>query len=55
MGKRVVLIMEQEMVEVNDRKISIEEFQLLKEKLEKAKDVKLIEIAPNCYKTKLFG
>jgi hypothetical protein len=55
MGKGVVLIMEQEMVEVNGKKISTEEFQLLKEQLEKAKDVKLIEIAPNCYKTKLFG
>ncbi len=48
--------MEQEQtIEVNGRKMSIKDFQIFQENLLKSKDIQLVETAPNCYKTRLFG
>jgi hypothetical protein len=40
---------------VNDKEITEEEFKTLKESLDKNKDMQLVEISPNKYKTRLFG
>ena len=42
-------------IKVNDKEISEEEFKLLQESIEKSSDVKLVEIAPGQFKTRLFG
>ena len=40
---------------VNEKEITEEEFSKLKESMQTNKDIQLIEIAPNTYKTRLLG
>lgn len=43
----------QEEIEVNGKKMLKEEFETMKNSL--AKDMKLVEVAPGKYKTRIFG
>ncbi len=40
---------------VNDKDLTEEEFKTLQENVSKSKDIKLVEIAPNSFKTRMFG
>ena len=40
---------------INGKEVSEEEFKELKESVEKNKNIQLIEVSPNQYKTRLFG
>jgi folylpolyglutamate synthase/dihydropteroate synthase len=40
---------------VNGKVVTQEEFIQIKESVEKTKDQQLVEVAPNCYKTRMFG
>jgi len=42
-------------IKVNDKDVSLEEFELLKESITKSKNMQLVEVAPNVFKTRLFG
>jgi len=40
---------------VNEKEISDEEFKVLQESVSKSKDMKLVEVSPNVFKTRLLG
>lgn len=42
-------------IKVNNKDLTEEEFITLKENVSKSKDIQLVEVAPNSYKTRLFG
>lgn len=46
---------ENHIIDVNGKKMTIEDFEKFKESISKLKDCKLVEISPNIYKTRLFG
>jgi hypothetical protein len=47
--------MDTNIIYVNDKQVTEEELKALKESVTKNKDVQLVEISPNKYKTRLFG
>lgn len=42
-------------IKVNDKEMSLEEFEILKESVSKSKDMKLVEVSQGVYKTRLYG